>query len=236
MLTRTRSNSFVVKRALTRAVQFAGRSIGPGDNRNAIRRDTNGLPQVRLDHDALERLKVRLPCGTNASCQRIGSGRDRQSPQVLPSLSIRPTGRSSPAERRTSRLRFLSGPSRHGRRRGRICQSGHTATCVPAAQSLAVSLRSCMAPSIARRRGPFDRGGCRDRCAPAARVHPTDADRDVRSRLRLGDNSQRARVGQRRRNRNRMFARLDGKLGHRTRPDLTRPNTVDPEIQSPRGG
>jgi hypothetical protein len=32
MLTRTGSNSFVVKRALTRAVRFAGRSTGQGDS------------------------------------------------------------------------------------------------------------------------------------------------------------------------------------------------------------
>jgi hypothetical protein len=32
MLTRTRSNSFLVKGALTRPVQFAGRSTGHGDN------------------------------------------------------------------------------------------------------------------------------------------------------------------------------------------------------------
>jgi hypothetical protein len=55
MLTRTRSNSFVVKGALARAVQFAGRCTGQGSN--AIRQDTNGLPQVRLNHDALERLE-----------------------------------------------------------------------------------------------------------------------------------------------------------------------------------
>jgi hypothetical protein len=47
MLTRTWSSSFAVKGALTRAVQFA-------------RQDTNGLPLVRLDHDALERLKIGL--------------------------------------------------------------------------------------------------------------------------------------------------------------------------------
>jgi hypothetical protein len=47
MLTRTWSSSFEVKGALTRAVQFA-------------RQDTNGLPLVRLDHDALERLKIGL--------------------------------------------------------------------------------------------------------------------------------------------------------------------------------
>jgi hypothetical protein len=40
MLTRTRSNSFLVKGALTRAVQFAGRSTGYGDNNDAIRQDT----------------------------------------------------------------------------------------------------------------------------------------------------------------------------------------------------
>jgi hypothetical protein len=58
MLTRTRFHSFVVKGALTRAVKFAGRSTGQGQN--AIRLDTNALPQVRLNHDALERLKLGL--------------------------------------------------------------------------------------------------------------------------------------------------------------------------------
>ena len=58
MLTRTRSNSFEVIGALTQAVQFAGRSTGQGSN--AIRQDMNGLPQVRLNHDALERLEVGL--------------------------------------------------------------------------------------------------------------------------------------------------------------------------------
>ena len=47
MLTRTWSSSFAVKGALTRAVQFA-------------RQDTNGLPLVRLDLDALERFTIGL--------------------------------------------------------------------------------------------------------------------------------------------------------------------------------
>jgi hypothetical protein len=75
MLARARSNSFLVKAALTRAVQFAGRSTGQGDNKalNASvprvldhrlphrhSQNTNGLPQVRLNHDAFERFKVGL--------------------------------------------------------------------------------------------------------------------------------------------------------------------------------
>ncbi len=67
MLTRTRSNSFVVKGALTRAVHFAGRStdqVAAGEPQPSHAR----TPQNRT------------PCGTFASCRPIGSGRDRQSP------------------------------------------------------------------------------------------------------------------------------------------------------------
>jgi hypothetical protein len=58
MLTRTRSNSFVVKGAFTRAVQFAGRSTGQGDNKALIA----SVPRV-LDH----RLPHRHSCARSTS-------------------------------------------------------------------------------------------------------------------------------------------------------------------------
>jgi hypothetical protein len=47
------------------------------------------LPQVSLNHDALERPKVGLFAeDMHSFCRRIGSGRNRQSPQVLLSLFL----------------------------------------------------------------------------------------------------------------------------------------------------
>ena len=69
MLTRTRSNSFVVRGALTRAVQFAGRSTGQGDNNALIA----SVPRV-LDH--------RLP--HRHSCARSTSPADKRIPLDIP--------------------------------------------------------------------------------------------------------------------------------------------------------
>jgi hypothetical protein len=76
MLTRTRSNSFVVKGALKRAVQFVGRAttdqVAAGEPQPSHAR----TPQIRTAF------------GTYVSCGPIGSGRDRQGPQVLLSLVL----------------------------------------------------------------------------------------------------------------------------------------------------
>jgi hypothetical protein len=75
MLTRTWSSSFAVKGALTRAVQFA-------------RRDTNGLPLVRLDHDALERLKIGLLAEHLHPADRSVQDVINDTPRVLLSLFL----------------------------------------------------------------------------------------------------------------------------------------------------
>ena len=52
MLTRTRSNSFMVRGALKRAAQFAGRSTGQGDN-NALIASVSRVLDHRLTHRQL---------------------------------------------------------------------------------------------------------------------------------------------------------------------------------------
>ena len=48
MLTRTRSSSFLVNGALTRAVPFAGRSTGQGDNKALIASVPRALPDAKI--------------------------------------------------------------------------------------------------------------------------------------------------------------------------------------------
>ena len=82
MLTRTRSNSFLVKGALTRAVQFAGRSAGQGDNKALIA----AVPRVR-DHRLPHRHSYAR--STSPADQRF---RSTYHIRILPTGSVLPGG------------------------------------------------------------------------------------------------------------------------------------------------
>ena len=99
MLTRTRSSSFVVNGALTRAVQFAGRSTGQGDNKALIA----SVPRA-LDH----RLPHRHSCARSTSPADNGlRSTYRNSPS---SVSARPY-QSRRRERQVLACAGLRGPA-----------------------------------------------------------------------------------------------------------------------------
>ena len=80
MLKRTRSNSLAVNRALTRAIQFAGRSTGHGDsNKTQYDRMRRGCRSC-LHHHPLERREGYTHSVIGASCdgavQTSGLARD----------------------------------------------------------------------------------------------------------------------------------------------------------------